>query len=153
MPRPLAARFPAKSDQNHPQHKEGREKTGDHRNSRQSRVMSRRCKNLVLTPEARYRRNSAQGNRTKNCDHRGERHALPKTSHFPNVLLFMAAMYRRSCGQKEQALEKCVSRQMVHRCSRNSQTDRHDHVGDLGKGRIRENTFDVILLTGNQGGQ
>ena len=41
---------------------------------------------------------------------------------------------------------------MEHRCLTRKQADGHDHVAELRKGRVGEDAFDIVLLSGHQRG-
>ena len=149
----LTLRLPTKGHQNHPQHKEGCEKSCPHRDRGQSGRVRHRSKDCVFTPETGDRRNSAQGNGSKQQNKSRKRHPFCKTPHFPNILLFVASMDDGPCSQKQKALKKSVCHKMIHRWPSHSQPYGHDHIGDFRKSRVSQNPLNIVLLTCNQSWQ
>ncbi len=82
----------------------------------------------------------------------GERDFFEEAAHFPNVLFLVQGVDDGPGGEEEEGLEESVGGEVEHGGGGTVAADGHDHVAELGEGRVGEDAFDVVLLDGNERG-
>ena len=107
----------------------------------------------VLGEETAQRRTTDERQITGGEGKKSELHPAAQAAHPPDILLVMQHVNDRTGGEEEERLEKSVSKEVEHRRTGRRQTNRRDHVTELGERRIGEDPLDVVLLRGNERGE
>ncbi len=75
----------------------------------------------------------------------GNRHVLADPAHLAHVLLVMQGDDHRARGEEQQRLEESVGAQVKDGGGVGRGAQAHGHVAELGKRRVGDDPFDVVL--------
>ena len=138
-------------DQDQAEHVESSQHCYEQGESKQPVVLpvERQSEDGILAEEATERPNPCQCQRAGDEGPKSDRHPFSQPTHFPNILLVMQRDDDRARAQEQQRFKEGMCAKMKHCLSRTVKADAHDHVAELGDGRVRQNALDVVLLNGN----
>ncbi len=107
----------------------------------------------LLREEAGEEGNAGEGAGADGEGPEGDGHLLAQAAHLPHVLLVVHGVDDRAGSEKEEGLEEGVGGEVEHGGGPAAAADRHDHVAELGEGRVGEDPLDIVLLGGDEGGE
>ncbi len=106
---------------------------------------------LVLGPEPGEGRQGDQGGHGQGEGPERAGHVLAQPAHLPHVEGVVGGQADRAGAQEQAALEEGVGEQVEHATRPGADAQAHDHVAELGDGRVGQHPLDVGLHEGQRG--